>query len=197
MVRNYRPDSVAKDSLERILAAATRGPSAGHSQGVTLVVVENAERRRAIASLAGEDAWVAKGYPAWLSLAPVHVLLCAEPQIYRSRYSKADKRNSRLASWSIPFWYVDAGAALMLLLLACVEEGLAAGFQGGQNLPGVGDFLGIPTEVELLGLITLGYPAPDVRSSSIERGRRPVQEAIRRENWTNATPPHEQDVNRL
>lgn len=197
MVRNYELTPVPAEALERILRAATRGPSAGHSQGVTLVVVEDAARRQAIASLSGEEQWSAKGYPSWLSRAPVHILLCAEPEIYRARYSKPDKRKSRLASWSIPFWYVDAGAAFMLLLLACVEEGLAAGFQGAQNLPGVRELLSIPDEVELLGLMTVGYPAPDVKSSSIEQGRRPWHQAIRRENWFSKPSVTEQNANRL
>ena len=32
--------------------------------------------------------------------------------------------------WPVPFWFVDAGAALMMLLLAAIDEGLAAGLTG-------------------------------------------------------------------
>ena len=32
--------------------------------------------------------------------------------------------------WPVPYWFVDAGAALMMLLLASLDEGLAAGVSG-------------------------------------------------------------------
>ena len=39
MVRNYRPDPVPAESIERILDAARKAPSAGFSQGVSFIVV--------------------------------------------------------------------------------------------------------------------------------------------------------------
>ena len=37
--------------------------------------------------------------------------------------------------WPIPYWYVDVGATMMLILLAAVDEGLAAGFLGTHRFP--------------------------------------------------------------
>lgn len=186
MVRNYLPDPIPEDSLQRILWAALQGPSAGNSQGISVVVVREADRRKAIAQLAGEDYYVQKGYPAWLSNAPIHLVLCVESSRYRTRYALPDKAHSKLSgpqTWSIPYWYVDGGAAFMLILLAAVEEGLSAGFQGAHNLGAISQLLKIPPEVEVLGLITLGYPAPDRRSGSLEHGRRQSTEAIHQETW--------------
>jgi nitroreductase len=181
MVREYLPTPVPAEPLERVLQAALRGPSAGNSQGVSLVVVQDAERRRALAALSAEDAWVSRGYPAWLSGAPVHVVLCVEPGVYHRRYAEADKEGAR-KDWMVPFWHVDGGCALMLLLLAAVDEGLAAGFQGAQNLPGLHELLGIPADVCPLGVVTLGYAAPQqpLRGSQ-GRARRPGR--IHREQW--------------
>ena len=36
----------------------------------------------------------------------------------------------------MPYWWVDAGASMMLLLLAAVDEGLAAGFLGSHRMSG-------------------------------------------------------------
>ena len=33
-------------------------------------------------------------------------------------------------SWPVPYWFMDIGCSVMLLLLAAVNEGLAAGFAG-------------------------------------------------------------------
>lgn len=180
MVRDYLPQPVEADKLERILHAALRGPSAGNSQGVSLVVLESAARRGRMAELAGEREWVARGYPAWLSTAPVHLILCAEPECYRQRYREADKSKAE-KNWPVPYWHVDAGCAFMLLLLAAVEEGLAAGFQGIHNLAGLGAALGIPAEVEVIGLITLGYSDSQKKGHSTQRPRRAGR--IHREQW--------------
>jgi nitroreductase len=81
----------------------------------------------------------------------------------------------------VPYWWVDAGASMMLVLLAAVDEGLAAGFLGSHRTPELKDLLGIPSDVEPIGIITLGHPAPDRRSGSIQRGRR--SDNVHREHW--------------
>jgi nitroreductase len=180
MVRNYLEQPVETETLERTLQAALRGPSAGHSQGVSLVVIQRAETRQQLAQLSGESNWVARGYPAWLSRAPVHVVICAEPQCYQLRYAEPDKAQAR-TDWPVPYWFVDAGCAFMLLLLAAAEEGLAAGFQGIHNLPGLNAALSLPPEVEPIGLVTLGYAADRKAGHSVNRGPRPGR--IHRERW--------------
>ncbi len=181
MVRRYLPEPVEEESLERVLEAARRHPSAGFSQGIHFVVVTSREGRQALAELAGEPAYVARGFEPWLSEAPVHVILCASKADYEARYAEPDK--SGVESWPVPYWYVDAGAAFMLLLLAAAEENLAAGFLGAHRLGGVQDLLGMPEGVHPVGLVTLGRPAPDRRSGSLRRGRRALAEIVHRERW--------------
>ncbi len=180
MVREYEAQPVERDKLERLLAAALRGPSAGNSQGISLVVVQQPDNRAAIAELAGEADWVARGYPAWLSRAPVHLILCAEPRVYRDRYALPDKGGAE-KNWSVPYWHVDAGCMLMILLLSALEEGLAAGFQGIHNLPGLAELLGIPSQVEPIGLLTLGYSQSTRKGHSTSRPAR--AQRIHLEQW--------------
>ena len=54
MVRNYADRPVPREVLERIAALAQRAPSAGFSQGVRLVVVSDAEQKRALAEACDE-----------------------------------------------------------------------------------------------------------------------------------------------
>jgi nitroreductase len=184
MVRNYLADPVPEDVLDRVLAAARRGPSAGFTQGQSFVVVADPDRRAAIAGLAHEDEYVAAGFDPWLSRAPVHVVVCTSEAAYRARYAEPDKAGSHDAQdWPVPYWHVDAGASLMLLLLAAVNEGLAAGFAGSHSLSGIKELLGIPPDVEPIGLVTLGYGAPDRRSGSLDRGWKPPREVVHREQW--------------
>lgn len=187
MVRNYTEDPVDPAAVERILAAALRAPSAGHTQGQDLVVVTDPTTRKAIADLAGEPDYVARGFDPWISRAPVHVVVCTSKAAYLRRYAEADKGGPHgpmaiETGWPVPYWWVDAGATLMLLLLAAVDEGLAAGFLGVHAIPGLRALLGIPDEVDPIGVVTLGHPAPDRRSGSLRRGRR--RGRIHREHWT-------------
>lgn len=185
MVRNTTGEPVDPAAVRRILDLARRAPSAGFSQGQRFVVVTDAATRRRIAELADEAAYVAKGFDPWLSRAPVHVVPCADERAYRSRYAETDKLGpgAELA-WPVPYWHVDAGTSLMLLLLAVVEEGLAAGFAGVHGLDGLADLLGIPAGVHPLGVVTIGHPAPDRRSGSLARGWRPLDEVVAEERWT-------------
>ena len=187
MVRNYRPDPIPDDVLDRVLESARRAPSAGFTQGQSFIVVTDADRRAAIAKLAHEDDYVSAGFDPWLSKAPVHVVICTSEAAYRDRYAEPDKAAADDAQdWPVPYWHVDAGASLMLLLLAAVDEGLAAGFAGSHSLDGIKDLLGIPMEVDPIGLVTLGYGAPDRRSGSLERGWKPTAEVVHREQWGSA-----------
>lgn len=158
MVRRYSPDPVDPAALARIARAALQGPRAGQAEGISVVVVTDAGQRAALARLAREAEWAARGRAPWLSPAPAHLVLCVEPDAYHRRYAEPDKDAAVLA---LPWWWVDGGAALTLVLLAAVDEGLAAGFLGAHALPGLAAALSLPEGVEPIGVVTVGHPHPD------------------------------------
>lgn len=185
MVRSYTDQPVAPDVVRRILDTARRCPSAGFSQGQRFVVVTEAGTRRRIAELGSEPDYVAKGFTPWMSAAPVHVVPCADERAYHDRYTEADKLGpDGEIDWPVPYWHVDTGAALMLLLLAVVEEGLAAGFFGVHRLDGLRDLLSIPEGVHPLGVVTIGHPAPDPRRGSSSRGWRDLDDVVAYDRWS-------------
>lgn len=184
MVRNYRPDPVDAAALERILDTARRGPTAGYAQGQHFIVVTDTHDRTRLADLCDEPAYVAKGFDPWLSRAPVHVVPCVRRADYETRYAEPDKaRSVSPAGWDVPFWWVDAGAALMLLLLAVVDEGLAAGFVQIGDTRALRALLAVPDDVTPLGVVTVGHAHEDRRSGSLARGRRPPDEVLHRGRW--------------
>ena len=185
MVRNYRPDPVPSAVLERIVDAGLRAPSAGNSQGLGFVIVTAEDKRRAIADLANEASYLERGFDPWISRAPAHIVLTVSEQAYRERYREPDKLgpHGEEIDWPVPYWWVDAGAALMAVLLAAVNEGVSAGFLGVHAIPDLASLLDIPGHHTPVGVVTVGYPLPDRVSGSIDRGRRPRSAVVHRESW--------------
>ncbi len=186
MVRNYDPEQpVPRDSLERIAAAAQRAPSAGFSQGQRLVIVTEADRRRRIADICDEPEYVASGFDPWVSRAPALFVPCVSEQVYHARYQEPDKLNDdgTETDWPVPYWYVDVGATVMLILLAAIDEGLAAGFLGTHRTADLQAELGLPTDMIPVGVITVGHPLPDRRSGSLKRGWVKADDFVHWEHW--------------
>ena len=184
-VRNYLPEPVPHETIERIVERARRVPSGGFSQGLRLVVVTEESTRLALAELAGEAEYVARGFEPWISRAPVHVVVCTREEDYHDRYREPDKLrdDGTEIAWPVPYWWVDAGAAMMLLLLAAVDEGLGAGMFGVLDWAPVKELLGVPADVAPVVVVTIGKPAPEPRYGSAARGQKPLEEVLRWEEW--------------
>ena len=190
MVRDYLPDAIPRETIERIVSVIRRAPSAGFSQGHRLVVVTDADTRRELARLAGEDEYVAMGMKPWLSTAPVHVFVGVREESYHERYRQADKlRDGEEIGWPAPYWYVDAGALFMLLQLAALDEGLAAGVYGvlPAQAPVVKELLGVPEDIHFVCLVTIGRRDPEASESRqisrLSQRRRPLDELVHWERW--------------
>lgn len=190
MVRNYTDEAVDPASLDAIARSVTRAPSAGFSQGQAVIVVTDPVLRRKIADAAGEREYVAQGFDPWISTAPAQLVLCVSEDAYHRRYTEADKVGSdgTEIDWPVPYWWVDAGAALMAVLLGAVAEGLAAGFLGSHALEDIKPMLNIPDEYAVVGIVTVGHPAVDRKSTSLDRGFRDIEEVIHRDRWSSSYP---------
>jgi nitroreductase len=188
MVRHYTGEPVPRETLERIVATVRRAPSAGFSQGQRLLVVDDPDL---LAELAREEQ--GEGAEPWFASAAAHVLVLTREQDYHDRYTRQDKLDVTGGTeivWPVPYWHVDAGAALMLVLLAALEEGLAGGVYGIQldDQPRIRELLHIPEELAIVAGITLGHPAPDPewskRTSRATQRRRTLDEVVHWNRWT-------------
>ena len=192
-VRTYADRPVPRDALERIVdAAVVWAPSAGFSQGLRIVVVTDAETRKRIATAAGEEELAAMGQVPWKAAAPVHFVVLTREDDYHERYRAEDKlqlTGGREMEWPAPYWYVDAGAAVMALMLAALDEGLDTAIFGVMDLAGLRETLGLPEDVLFVAVVTAGYPADtnDAASSSssvFTRRRKPRGEIVRWERYS-------------
>ncbi len=78
-----------------------------------------------------------------------------------------------------------SGMAAMILLLAAHDAGLAGCFFGVpcERWPALFDAFGIPADRTPVGVVSLGHPAPDTRSPSLRRGRRPLTDVVHYESF--------------
>ncbi len=191
MVRHYTAEPVPPEVVHRIAETVRRAPSAGYSQGQRLLVVTEDDGRAEIARVLGDAGWTTPdGREPWLESAPVLVLVCVREADYHERYLRPDKlQDGEEIDWPVPYWFVDAGAALMLVLLAAIDEGLAAGLSGVPQdaAAALRTSFGIPEDVEVVALVTVGAPAPDPGWSAVTsrktQPRRAPDEVVRWERW--------------
>jgi len=185
MVRNFADRPVSSEMIEHIVELARHAPSAGFTQGQSFIVVTRPELKRAIANTCEEEEYVKDGFDAFLSKAPVLLIPCTSEAAYHRRYQEKDKVNvdGTEIVWPVPYWFMDIGCAVMIALLAAVDEGLVAAFAGSKDLNALRSLLAIPPEVTPVGVIAVGYRAPDVPSPSLKRGRKPNQEYLHHEKW--------------
>lgn len=161
MERSYTDEPVSDEAILRILEGLRRAPSAGFSQGHRVVVVTDPKLRQAAADIA-EARYVELGFPRWIASAPVHLYVCTREDSYHERYNAAGDIREGYSEipWPVPFWWFDCGALFMLLQLAALNEGLATGMVSSvytDELQSLADVVGLPDDVSLAGIITVGH----------------------------------------
>jgi nitroreductase len=187
-VRHYTADAIDRETLERIVATVRHAPSAGYSQGQRLIVVTDRSLLDELAAPEQDEA--PEGVEPWFGSAAAHIVVLTREDDYHDRYRKQDKlADGEEIEWPVPFWFVDAGAALMLILLAAIDEGLATGVYGviGEDEPRLRALLKIPPDLSIVAGVTLGKPAPDPEWSKLasraSQRRRPLDELVHWEQW--------------
>ncbi len=191
MCRDYLPDPIDGALLDAVLAAAFRGPSAGNTTAVDLLVLRDDQVAGYwdVTLPAGVDR---ERFP-WpgLLVAPVLVVPYVDPEAYVQRYAEPDKSHTGLgagrAQWGVPYWWVDGGAAVMAMLLAAEAAGLGALFFGQfDHERAVSQHFGIPEGRRALGTLALGHPNEHGfrPSRSARRGRPDPVQRVHRGSWT-------------
>jgi nitroreductase len=188
MVRAYAADRpVPPEQVEAVTAAALRVPSAGFTQAVSLLVLTSAEQRAAYWSHAAEreTTWL-----AGMRTAPVLILVWTSRESYLDRYAQPDKSwtDRDPERWAAPYWYVDAGMAVLAMLLTATDQQLGACFFGVPKgrIERIRHAFGVPEDQLSVGVVSLGHPVPVAATGSpTRRPRRPARELIYHETWPN------------
>ena len=187
MTRSYTLEAVSAASIDRIVDLARRGPSAGKTESLHLLVLEGADVVRYWDTTLAPHKRPSFPWPQLLD-APVLIIPWVEPGAYVRRYAEPDKQSTGLGedetAWPVPYWWVDGGAAAMTVLLAVEDEGLGALLFGlFEHEEAVRAEFGVPSGYRAIGAISVGHPAPDRPSTSAGRRRPDFDEVVHRGDW--------------
>ena len=135
-VRRYLPDPVPDEMLQQILEAGRWAPSANNQQPWAFIVVQDEEIRQQVA----QHATYYLARHARVEEAPLLIVLCGQVR------SRKHMRG-------------DVGMAGMQMMLQAKALGLGTCWIDGLERDEISKILRIPDYLEIVGLITVGFPA--------------------------------------
>ena len=151
-IRRYSDEPVPEELLAQVLEAGRWAPSASNRQPWKFIVIREQAVRQAVAEHA------AYFFIKWAHVAeaPVIIALCGESgnRVYRQ------------------FLHEDIGLAGGQMMLQAAALGLGTCWVGGLDREAIATVLQLPSQIELVGLLTLGFPeeepAPPARKTLAE-----------------------------
>ncbi len=140
-IREYKPDPISEEEINKILEAGRWAPSASNSQPWRFIVLRNEETKK---KLADTLTW-----GRFLSQAPLGIAVVINP---------------RASNHPVE----DGAAATQNMLLEAHSLGLGAcwiGAYGSVNEESAKDILNVPDDERLLSVIVIGRPAESPQST--------------------------------
>jgi len=158
-VRSFDPAvDVPPETVERILAAAIRSPSAGNRQPWHFCVVRDPSLRRGLAAAAyGQD---------FVAQAPVAIVVCADAEQSAERYGQRGRELYCLQ---------DTAAAAEHILLAAVALGLGGCWVGAFDEGQAARVLDLPRRRRPVAILPIGKPLSETARRT---SRRPLESVV-------------------
>ena len=159
VVRNYIDIECSIDPLLEIPKNAIKIPTAGFSRGVEILISTESKNILEVSKIFGEIDYVSNGHNPWISKSKALYFILVNEEAYHQRYEMKDKANAiNSKNWDVPYWYLDAGAAMMNCMLLIEESDFSSGFMGLHNINRdlIHDLFKIPLNYKIAGLVTAG-----------------------------------------
>ena len=184
MIRSFTEEPIPEEKITTLLKNFFRGPSAGYSQGIELLVLKDKQDINRYFNCLGPKEERQKGVLSkWSKLENAQLILIpiAHKDTYLERYAQPDKgwTDKSESHWPVPFWLTDTAMASMITLLTVVDLELGAIFVGLSEEQAIRKEFSIPDDYKPIGAILIGNPDPsDPPSPSLKRGRRNIDNLI-------------------
>ena len=193
MVRRYADTPVDPAVVDRMLSHAQRAPNAGFAQGWAFLVLDTPDDVTQFWTSTGADPDTRNAWLDGMRTAPVVIVPLACKDAYLERYAEEDKgwTDRDEGRWPVPYWFVDAGMAALLILQTAVDEGLGACLFGipGQHLDSFRNAFGIPHDHHPVGAITVGHRLADTGSAGSPARRERRTNLLHRGRWDTTVAP--------
>lgn len=188
MIRSYTQEPIPQEKIDTILSNFFRGPSAGFSQGIELLVLKDGnDIKRYFDSIKNNEEIKDGVLSKWNKMENAQLILIpiAHKDTYLERYARPDKgwTDKSESHWPVPFWLTDTAMASMIALLTAVDLELGALFVGLSEEAAVRKEFNIPDEYKPIGAILIGNPDVDPQSPSLKSGRRNKDQIIHYGNF--------------
>ena len=187
MVRRYSDEPVDPAVVDRMLEHAQRAPNAGFTQGWAFLALETPEDVARFWVSTGADPDTHNTWLDGMRTAPVVIVPLTSKAAYLERYAEDDKGwiDRSDGRWPVPYWYVDAGMAALLVLQTAVDEGLGACFFGipGDHVDAFRQAFGIPDDHRPVGAITVGHQLRDTGAKGSPARRERRTDVVHRGRW--------------
>ena len=152
-VRRYKDMPLSADLVQRLVEAAHLSASSMNLQPWQFIVVQERGTLRTLGDLAKTGPYVAE--------AALAIVVAIEKQ---SKFAVS-----------------DASRAIQSMMLTAWAEGVGSNWIGFGGLDEIRDLLGIPTELDVLAVVSFGYPAEAVGRG--KKNRKPLGEIAYRERY--------------
>ncbi|MDI9480087.1 MAG: nitroreductase family protein [Syntrophomonadaceae bacterium] len=146
-IRRFTEQPIPDEVLNELLDAVRWAPSWANTQCWEVVVVKDPDTRQKLVEALAPNNPATKGVAG----APVNLVMCARRGT--SGYKKGELTTNR-GDWGM----FDVGIAAQNLCLAAHDLGLGTVHVGLINHQAVDELLGLPSDVESLEIIPVGYP---------------------------------------
>jgi nitroreductase len=161
--RSYSEKTIENEKIERILEAGRMAPSACNAQPWKFIVVTDRELRAKLSEAASARLL---GMNSFVSQAPLLLIVIREKANMSSRIGASVKNKD--------YSLIDIGITSENICLQAKAEGIGSCMIGWFDEKQVKKILGIPSSKRVELIITLGYPAKELR----EKRRKPLDEIV-------------------
>jgi len=157
-IRKYKSEPIPKEKLRTILEAARLAPSAANRQPWRFIVIQNKDRKKALAKVANNQ--------TFFNDAAAIIVAIGDPEASARWYEK------------------DPMIALEHIVLAATALGYGTCWIGAFDEDALKHLLKIPAEMKVIALLPIGTPD----ETPAPRPRKEFSEIFFKEEWQNPWP---------
>jgi nitroreductase len=156
-IRDFKPQDITEETIEKLIDAARHAPSAGNTQPWTFVIARNMKTKKNLARAAFNQAFVEE--------APVVIVVCTDENRSSIRYGKRGKTL---------YCIQDTAAATQNILLTAYSLGLGTCWVGAFSEDEAKKALKTPEGIRPVAMIPVGYP----NKTPTQRAKKPIDQIV-------------------